>query len=365
MSGWLTDATARQKERFAHAFAIIRQAIAERAFPGAALAVTLGEELVAWESFGRFTYEADSPAAERGTVWDSASLTKPLASVSMAMKLHEGGKLLLDAAVADLLPEFSDGGQREWRKQVTVRMLLEHTSGLPAHRKLYLEAAGREAMLAAARRVPLEAEPGSRTEYSDIGFIILGELLERIAGESLDSFCARDIFTPLNLNLKFCPDPTEKPSIAPTVIDSVWRRRVIQGEVNDENASAMGGVAGHAGVFGDAFSVARFAACLLRGGEGIFKPETVRLFTTRGTGQRTPGWDVPTAPSQSGTRFSPRSFGHLGYTGTSLWCDPERALSVTLLTNRTWPDGANQAIKIVRPTVHDTVVEALEGAGAV
>ena len=142
---------------------------------------------------------------------------------------------------------------------------------------------------------------------------------------------------------------------------SSYRERIIQGEVNDENASAMGGVAGHAGLFGDALSVARFAQCLLRGGQPLFQPETVELFTTRqptpqGT-SRTLGWDTPSAPSQSGTRFSPRSFGHLGYTGTSLWCDPERGLSVTLLTNRTWPDAANQAIKQLRPRVHDAIVE--------
>jgi CubicO group peptidase (beta-lactamase class C family) len=360
----LADRSADQSRRFARAFALIEEAIAQRAFPGAALAVTHGGELLAWQGFGRFTYEADSPVVQRETLWDLASLTKPLAAASMAMRLFEDGRLQLDTPVAEILPEFAEGAatQREWRRAVTVRMLLEHSSGLPAHRKLYLEATGREAMLAAARAVPLDAEPGSRTEYSDIGYIILGELLERIAGRALDEFCCSVFFESLTLHLHYSPQPAERLNIPPTVIDNLWRHRTIRGEVNDENASAMGGVAGHAGLFGDARSVARFAECFLRGGEGIFRPETVRLFTTRNgpKGERALGWDVPTFPSQSGSRFSPRSFGHLGYTGTSLWCDPERGLSVTLLTNRTWPDATNQAIKRIRPALHDWIVSSLD-----
>ena len=239
-------------------------------------------------------------------------------------------------------------------------MLLAHSSGLPAHRKFYLETSGREAIQAAARRVPLEAKPGTRAEYSDIGFILLGELLEQIAGESIDCFCQREIFAPLNLNMSYAPHPSIHLAIPPTVNDLTYRHRIVQGEVNDENASAMGGIAPHAGLFSDVLSVARFAECLLRGGAPLFRPQTVELFTTRqatppGT-SRTLGWDTPSQPSQSGTLFSARSFGHLGYTGTSLWCDPERQLSVTLLTNRTWPDSANQAIKQLRPPLHDAIV---------
>jgi CubicO group peptidase (beta-lactamase class C family) len=282
------------------------------------------------------------------------------------MVLWERGKLGLDAKVAELLLEFAVGvnPQSEWREAVTVRMLLAHSAGLPAHRKLYLEARGREAVTAAAMRVPLEAAPGTRAVYSDIGFILLGELLERVSGERLDVFCEREVFDPLKINPRFISQPALIAGVPPTVRDTVYRHRVVQGEVNDENASAMSGVAGHAGLFGDALSVARFAGCLLGGGAPLFKAETVELFTTRqsepeGT-SRALGWDTPSRPSQSGTRFSGRSFGHLGYTGTSLWCDAERGLSVTLLTNRTWPDGQNQAIKEVRPQVHDAIMNALE-----
>lgn len=359
----LTDATGDQERRFARVFVMIDGAIARRVFPGAALAVTFGGRLLAWRGFGRFTYEASSPAAPRETVWDLASLTKPLATTSMAMLLYERGQLSLDAPIVELLPEFADPADHR-RDAVTARMLLEHSSGLPAHRKLYLLADGRQAMLKAAASVPLETAPGEHAEYSDIGFILLGELLERTAGEREDVFCQREVFDPLELNFRFLPHPRQLIQFPPTLNDKEYRGRIIQGEVNDENASAMGGVAGHAGLFGDALSVARFANCILHGGAPLFHPETVRQFTTRakdpaGT-SRTMGWDTPSTPSQSGTRFSPRSFGHLGYTGTSLWCDPERGLSVTLLTNRTWPDASNQAMKEVRPLIHDAILECVE-----
>jgi CubicO group peptidase (beta-lactamase class C family) len=281
----------------------------------------------------------------------------------MAMLLYDRGKLSLDAKVVELLPEFGNGVDRR-REAVTVRMLLTHSSGLPAHRKLYLEAAGREAITAAAMRVPLEAAPMERMEYSDIGFILLGKLLERIAGERLEEFCAREVFAPLKLNVRFVVHPSVLAGVPPTEHPTSYRNRVIQGEVHDENTSAMGGVAPHAGLFGDALSIARFAECLLRGGSPLFQPETVRLFTTRDAGplgsSRALGWDTPSGTSQSGTKFSKRSFGHTGFTGTSVWCDAERALSVTMLTNRTWPDAQNNTIKQVRPKVHDAIVSALE-----
>jgi CubicO group peptidase (beta-lactamase class C family) len=374
----MLDVTGDQERRFARAFRMLEAAIAQRAFPGAALAVTRRGELLAWRGFGRFTYDAESETVTRETAWDLASLTKALATTSMAMLLFERGRLALDARVVELLPEFAYGArgpgahaaaepatqQRAWREAVTVRMLLAHSSGLPAHRKLYLEASGREAMLEAARRVRLESRPGTRSEYSDIGFLVLGELLERIAGEPLDVFCGREVFSPLKSGLRFVLPPDHLVDAPPTLNDVEYRGRVVQGEVNDENASAMGGVAGDAGLFGDAGSVARFADCLLRGGQPVFRAETVELFTARQSSpegsSRALGWDTPSAPSQSGTMFSARSFGHLGYTGTSLWCDAERGLGVTLLTNRTWPDARNQAIREVRPRVHDAIVSALE-----
>jgi CubicO group peptidase (beta-lactamase class C family) len=203
-----------------------------------------------------------------------------------------------------------------------------------------------------------------RMEYSDIGFILLGEILQRIAGERLEEFCSREVFVPLKLNVKFGGQSSVIEGVPPTEIEATYRNRVIQGEVHDQNTSAMGGIAPHAGLFGDALSIARFAESMLGASPALFKPETVRLFTTREAGpegtSRALGWDTPSGTSQSGTRFSKRSFGHTGFTGTSLWCDAERGLSVTMLTNRTWPDALDNSIKQVRPKIHDAIVSALE-----
>ncbi len=225
-------------------------------------------------------------------------------------------------------------------------------------------AKSREDLLQAAFTTQLTAAPGARAEYSDIGFIILGVVLERLADESLDAFCQREIFGPLGMtHTTFNPAPALKDSIPPTADDRSFRHRIIQGEVQDENASVLGGVAGHAGLFSTAEDLAIFAHAMLNGGYPILRSTTVELFSRResapeGT-SRALGWDTPSAPSQSGKYFSSRSFGHLGYTGTSLWIDPDRQLSITLLTNRTWPDCQNQAIKQVRPAFHDAVIEAL------
>jgi len=364
----LIDETSTQHRRFTRAFELMRQGVAERVFPGAALAVVHRGRLLASAAFGRFTYEEGAPEVRPDTAWDLASLTKPIATTSVAMLLCEHVKLALDAPVADYLPEFAVAQERDpnpgWRRKVTIAMLLAHSSGLPAHRTLYEQATGAEAILNAARGVPLEAEPGTRAEYSDIGFIILGELIGKLIGEGLDSFCHRELFLPVDLNFMFLPTSSQRAAIPPTVDDRTYRRKIIQGEVNDENAWAMGGVAGHAGLFGDALSVARFAELMLRGGSPLFRRDTVEQFTRRQPApmdtSRTLGWDTPSAPSQSGSRFTGRSFGHLGYTGTSLWCDAERQLSVTLLSNRTWPNSDNQAIKQLRPRLHDAIVGALD-----
>ena len=285
----------------------------------------------------------------------------------MAMILYQNGQLDLDTPVNSIIPEFgTDDDSR--RREVTIQMLLAHSSGLPAYEKLFLRAQTRAALIKAAYRVPLAAEPDSVAVYSDIGFIILGEALVRIADQSLEDFCQGQVFGPLGMShTMFNPPVGLRLAIPPTVIDETFRHRLIQGEVHDENASVLGGIAGHAGVFATATDLATFANVLLSGGQPILRPETIKLFTRRqpspeGT-SRGLGWDTPSTPSQSGQYFSSHSFGHLGYTGTSLWIDPSRRLSVTLLTNRTWPDNQNQSIKEIRPRFHDAVVKALEAAG--
>ena len=324
------------------------------------MAVVHGGNLAALQGFGTFTYERGATAVTAETIFDLASLTKVIATTSMTMLLVERGELDLEMLASKMLPEL--GGEAR-KNKITVRMLLAHSSGLPAYARLYQRFSGYEEVFRAACALELEAEPGTRTEYSDIGFILLGELLSRVAGEALDKFCAHEVFQPLGMKMTRFNPPQEWTTIIPsTVDDKIFRQRVIQGEVHDENASAMGGVTGHAGLFASALDVARFAQCMLNQGASIFKYETVREFTTRepsASRSYALGWDTPSAPSQSGKYFSPRSFGHLGYTGTSLWIDPKRELAVVLLTNRTWPDAQNQKIKEIRPAFHDAVVEAL------
>jgi CubicO group peptidase (beta-lactamase class C family) len=376
----------KQDQTFSAAFSVLEDAISARAFPAASIAVTHKGRLTALKAFGNFTYETNpegapslSPRSVRrqggdfdsevtsATLFDLASLTKVIATTTAAAILYERGLFELDALVLGVIPEFlvdSCGEIDPHRREVSFRMLLAHSSGLPAYEKLFLKAQNRDDLLRAAFAMPLSADPGTRAEYSDIGFLILGAALERIAQESLDIFCRREIFGPLAMtSTTFNPPTAVRHQIPPTADDLIFRHRVIQGEVQDENASVLGGVAPHAGLFSTAEDLARFAHAMLSEGQPILRPETVALFTRRESAPagttRTLGWDTPSSPSQSGKYFGPASYGHLGYTGTSLWIDPGRQLSITLLTNRTWPDCSNQAIKQVRPNFHDAIAEAL------
>jgi CubicO group peptidase (beta-lactamase class C family) len=364
-----------QDRTFSSAFSILDDAVADRVSPGASIAVTQGGRLVALRAFGRSTYELESPLITTDTMFDLASVSKVVATTTVAMILYERGLLDLDAPVVGIVPEFAGaefagaaaGDADARRRAITLRMLLAHSSGLPAYEKLFWKARTREQLLRAAFTTPLVAAPGTRAEYSDIGFMVLCEALERVAAETLDRFCQREVFGPLGMaHTTYNPPPEARAAIPPTQDDRTFRKRIIQGEVQDENASVLGGVAGQAGVFSTAEDIARFAHALLGGGTPILRPETVRLFTRRETApagtSRALGWDRPSPPSQSGKYFSTLAYGHLGYTGTSLWIDPVRELSVVLLTNRTWPDSSNWAIKQVRPKFHDAVVEALDRA---
>ena len=363
----LLHASEDQDHVFASAFAVLEEAIAERAFPAASVAIAVRRRLIAVKAFGRFTYESSARLVSPATLFDLASLTKVVATTPMAMLLYQRGLLDLDAPVAAVVPEFVCDAEKDLRRrEVTFRMLLAHSSGLPAYEKLFLKSRTRDELLHEVFVTPLTADPGTRAEYSDIGFILLGVALERIADESLDRFSQREIFAPLGMtHTAFNPPSEIRPQIPPTAEDQDFRYRIIQGEVQDENASVLGGVAGHAGVFSTAADLAQFAHALINPGAHI-RHETIALFTRResapaGT-SRTLGWDTPSFPSQSGRYFGPASFGHLGYTGTSLWIDPDRELSISLLTNRTWPDCSNHAIKQVRPRFHDAAILALEKA---
>jgi CubicO group peptidase (beta-lactamase class C family) len=360
-----TDPQLSQDAIFTGAFEILRDGVRDHVFPAASTTVTHRGKLVALKAFGRFSYAHDSPAVTPDCIFDLASISKVVATTSMAMLLYQRGLLDLDAPVVAVVPEFQGADPR--RREVTLRMLLSHSSGLPAYEKLFLRCKTRDELLNAAYALPLANDPEIKAEYSDVGFILLGTALERIADERLDRFCQREVFGPLGMShTAFNPPVGWRSSIVPTADDQSFRHRIIQGEVQDENASVLGGVAGHAGVFSAAQDLASFALVMLNGAVPVFRPETIEVFTRReslpkGT-SRALGWDTPSAPSQSGKYLSNRAYGHLGYTGTSLWIDPVRQLSITLLTNRTWPDCANQAIRQLRPKFHDAVVEALEKA---
>ena len=352
-----------QTSRFEKAFSLLEDAIQAHAFAAATVAVTYQGRLVALKAFGRFTFETESAPAQPETLFDLASVSKVLGTTAAAMLLWQRGLLDLQMPVSDLIPDFRQDDPQ--RTRVSVRMLLAHSSGLPTYAKLFERARTREELQAAALRVPVAHTPGTQAEYSDIGFIVLGMVLERLAREPLDQFLQRELFAPLGMiATKYNPPKSLRPQIPPTAMDEVFRHRVIQGEVQDENCFVLGGVAGHAGIFSNAAEIAAFAHAVLTGTLPGVHAETVALFTRRETSpagsSRTLGWDTPSAPSQSGRYFSPESFGHLGFTGTSLWIDPVRQLSITLLTNRTWPDCRNQAIKSVRPAFHDAIIEAID-----
>jgi serine-type D-Ala-D-Ala carboxypeptidase len=354
-----------QRLQFAAAYSVLEQAVSERAFPGAAFGVLVQGRVLALDGVGGFTYDQPTRPVTASTVYDLASITKVIATTSMAMLLHQNGALSLDQSLGQLLPGFAQGeAAGSARRAVTVRMLLAHASGLPGYARLFERSGGREELLDACLRLPLETSPGSHAEYSDPGFILLGRALEIIAGEELESFCAREIFAPLSMSSTcFRPPADWRLAIPPTENDTTFRHRVIRGEVQDENCFILGGVGGHAGLFSNALDPLLYAGCLL-GKHQRFAPATVELFTTRvglpADSSRALGWDTPSQPSSSGRFFSRHSAGHLGYAGTSLWIDFERQLAVVLLTNRTWPDRNNQAIRAVRPAFHDAVMESLD-----
>jgi CubicO group peptidase (beta-lactamase class C family) len=282
----------------------------------------------------------------------------------MAMILYDEGRLDLDAKVQDFLPNF----QGPWKDEVTVRELLTHSAGLEDWAPLYKEVEGWDAYVEHIENMDLAYEPGTEYRYSDLGMILLGEILTRVAGQPIDVFLEERVFKPLGMrDTVYLPDPELMERIAPTEMDP-WRGRVIRGEVHDENAYAMGGIAPHAGLFSTAGDLARFAQMMLNGGvfenHRIFSRATVELFTRKNgsveDSTRALGWDTKSPEhSTAGEYFSPDSYGHLGFTGTSMWIDPERELFVILLTNRVHPTRENQLIREARPAVADAVVLAM------
>ncbi len=352
--------------QFAEAYAVLRQAIADRAFPGCAFGMVAKGQVVVHDALGQFTYEPDSPFVLPTTRYDVASLTKVVSTTATAMLMHQRGMLELDMPLGELLPGFIIGRDAgEHARRVTLRHLLAHTSGLPGYVPLFHLANSPFALLRALLQLPIEAEPGTRTEYSDPGFILLGKALETILRQDLVPFVRNQIFQPLGMEASgYCPSPLARPQIPPTEEDELFRQRRIQGEVQDEHAYLLKGAAGHAGLFSNVPDLLRFAAAVLDPGKNVlFQSSTIEVFAERQppTGSsRALGWDTPSFESSSGSRFSLNSIGHLGYSGCSLWIDRDANLGIVLLTNRTWPNRESQLIRSVRPAFHDALRRALE-----
>jgi serine-type D-Ala-D-Ala carboxypeptidase len=361
--------------RFPAAAALVRSAIASGAFPGCSIEVGQASGPIWRDATGRLTYDMESAPVDEETIFDLASLTKVIATTTLVMRAVDDGRIRLDDPVSKWIHDWR-GTDRE---SATIADLLAHASGLTAYLPFYRDHTGRYEFQHAIASLPLEYAPRSQSIYSDLGFMLLGFILEdaqprnpsfRGVAGTLDP--SRTLATQFHRlasfftaePLRFSPPRSWRVRIAPTEVDP-WRGRLLRGEVHDENTWALGGVAGHAGLFGTAAGVGAFARVLLRTlrGESILaNADMLRAFIRKtdvpGT-SRALGWDTMLPTSSCGTQLSPTSIGHTGFTGTSLWIDWERDLYVVLLTNRVHPTRENDAIRRVRPRVHDAIIAEL------
>lgn len=350
---------------FADAYAILEQAIEDSVFPGAQVAIVHDNKLLASRGFGRQTYDPGSPSVTTATIYDLASVTKVAATTVSAMRLWERGKLLLDVPVKSYIPEFRGGA----KDSVTLRHLLTHSGGTHWWTDLWNHAKNKEEALEYIYNLPLDYAPGDSMIYSDLGIIMVGKILEVITGQPLDTLADRLIFRPMGMkNTLFNPPKELLPRIAPTEIGGSMNRGLIHGDVHDENTSFLGGVSSHAGLFSMAEDLAALAQMLINGGiyrhHRFFSPETVKYWTRRQHmpewSTRALGWDTPSEHgSLAGDYFSPGSFGHTGFTGTSIWIDPNRKIAIILLTNRVHPTRERGGIGQVRRNFHNAVMKAL------
>lgn len=349
--------------------AIMNQAIADKVFPGGVVAVVKDGVMVHHKAYGRHTYEPDARLYLKDDIFDMASLTKVMATTSAVMRLVDQGKLKLDDRVSAHIKEFDTPEKR----MITIRQMLTHESGLPAFRVYVDKLKTRPAILDAVLNEPLTSRPGTEYVYSDLGFITLAQIVEKISRKPFDDYVQDEVFGPLGmLSTGFNPlkrDAALIERIPPTEIDTVYRKVTVKGEVHDERAWYMDGLAGHAGLFSTAEDIAVWSSMLLQGGQyggyTLAKKSTVDQFTARQStlAKRGYGFDMKSDSgfSSAGTQASARTFGHTGFTGTSVWMDPERGLAVIVLTNRTWPyRGTSGPIGRVRAAVADAAVQSIK-----
>jgi len=347
---------------------LMKQAVAEGIFPGGVLHVSKNLSVQMFEAYGRSDIFAGQRTT-RETIFDLASLTKPLATTPAVMKLIQAGKLELDDTLGRILPPF---GKTD-KAAITIRQLLAHDSGLPDYRPYFrilrnLSPEKRpERLRGLLLEEPLLHPPGLHTLYSDLGFMILEWVVQSAARQRLDRFVSETIFTPLGLNLYFIDLGVIRPDGEYAATERCgWRGMLLKGAVHDDNAFVMGGIAGHAGLFGTARDVYGFLATLLSVYQGrqrtsMFRTAIVRAFLDRPpNAERALGFDAPAATGAScGRYFSKNSVGHLGFTGTSFWMDLERSIIIILLTNRVHPSRDNIRIRSFRPVLHDAVMRRM------
>ncbi len=342
--------------------AILDAAVADSAFPGAVAVIGSHTGPFVSVTAGRQDWGSEYKTTI-STLWDLASLTKVVGTTSAMMQLVESGKVELDAPVQRYLPEWKGAN----KDRVTIRHLLTHQSGLPAFKEYFRNNVSPDSTLALFIATPLDTLPGVRMVYSDIGAILLGKVVERVSGESLDKYLERHVFAPLGMrDTYYKPSAREKYRTAPTEIDP-WRGRKLIGEVHDENAFALGKVSGHAGLFSTARDLEKLAETYLNRGaynrSRLASAETIKLFTTVNDStfsSRALGWDTPSANSSAGHYIERPAFGHTGFTGTSIWIAPQHDLYVILLTARVNPTRQHNKIGPVRVAVADAVMRVLK-----
>ena len=346
---------------FGQAAGVVQRGVDEGAFPAAVVEVGTCGDVLWQQAFGTLDSDPESAITQKDTIFDLASLTKVMATTSLVMRLVERGTLALTQPIREWMPDWR-GTDRD---EVTLRSLLTHSSGLTAWLPFYRDHTGRQEFQHAICTLPLEYPPDTQSIYSDLGFMLLGFIVEAAGGAPFSSQAAQLLSEVTSAPLMFNPPAELRPSIAPTENDP-WRGRRLVGEVHDENCWALGGAAGHSGLFGTAQSVGDFARSMLGALKGtdarIASADTVRLFVTRAggaTGSRALGWDTMLPSSSCGTQISRSAFGHTGFTGTTLWIDPEREVYVVFLTNRVNPTRENAAIQKIRPALHDAILTSL------
>ncbi len=349
-------------------------AISKGVFPGAVLLCALNQSIIFHEAYGKADLFEDRKM-RKDSIFDLASLTKPLATTLALSKLVEKGKLSVDHKLCDILTEFLNTD----KSKITIDMLLRHTSGFPAHRNYYIELLHsgdnpRKCLQQLLIKEKLENEIGEKEVYSDLGFMILAWIIEKVSGQRLDQYVSEEIYLPLGIDrLFFMELGTENKKFKlyqgqfASTQQCPWRKKILTGEVDDDNAYAVGGIDGHAGLFGDALSVYGLCSEILKALQNkptaVLKSDILKNFLKRDIRfERVAGFDTPSKnESSSGRFFSESSIGHLGFTGTSFWIDPINGLIVVLLTNRVHPSRSNEGLKKFRPKIHDLVqIELME-----